>query len=98
MAGRGNRGFTLDSPAIQQGAAIDWGNQMANARMMGPQISQQIEFANLQNILAGQQAREQEALGWGQLAGGQQDYQNRLRQIQQSSLLGMLLGQGAWWI
>jgi len=97
MAGRQMTGFGMNSPAIQQGAGIDWGRAMAQAQMAPQQVAQTANFANLQNILAGQSGREQEALGWGNLLGQQQQYQNQLGQMQMGSLLSMLQGQQPWY-
>jgi hypothetical protein len=96
--GQGARGFnSLQSPSIQQGQANQWGQQMAGAQMAGPQIAQQHQFANMQQMLAGQQAREQEAQGWAGQSIQQQANADQLNRMQQQTVLNMLLGQNPWW-
>lgn len=95
--GWNQQGLSMGGGAAQYGMGLDWGRQMANAQMAPQQIAQQHQFANLQNILQGQVAREQEAQGWGRLSAQQQatsDYQGRMAQ---QNLLMMLLGQRPWW-
>ena len=79
MAPAGMQGVSSSSPMTQWGIGANYADMLAQAMMAPQQISQQHGFANAQNMLGGQQAREQEALGWGQIG-----LQN------QNNLLGLL--------
>lgn len=97
IAGGYNRqGLSMQSPALQYGMGADWGRQMAGAQMLGPQIAQQHQFANLGQVLQGQVAREQEAQQWGGLSAEQQGLNDYMGRVQQSNVLMMLLGQQPW--
>ena len=89
-AGRAMPGVSLRSPMSQYGMGIDWARGLGNAAAARPAAMQPLEIANQQNILAGQQAREQEALGWGRL--GTEGLSNSLMSglAQQGSLLQLL--------
>lgn len=96
--GQGARGFSSSqSPAMQHALAAQWGQQMAGAQMAGPQVAQQHQMANIQQMLQGQMAREQEAQGWAGQSIQQQAYNDQLARMQQQSVLNMLLGQNPWW-
>jgi hypothetical protein len=83
-------GISSQSPSVQYAAGAQAGQQMAPTQMAAPQTDWAHGMANAQNQLAGQAARDQEALGWGGLAAANQafDYQNQL--TQQGNLLRLL--------
>jgi hypothetical protein len=79
MAQHGMPGVSSYSPMTQWGIGADYAGALAQSMMAPQQIAQQHGFANAQNVLQGQQAREQEALGWGRI--GLQNQNNLLAML-----------------
>jgi len=75
-------GVSQRSPMLQYGQGIDYGQQLANSLMARPIAQQQMQMEDASNLLAGQQAREQEAQQWAQygLSGLGNQLQNNLSQ------------------
>jgi len=97
LGGQGARGFNSQtSGAIQGGIGSQWGQQMAQAQMAPQQVAQQHQFANMQQMLMGQAARDREAQGWGGLSVQQQGFDNQMQRMQQNTIMGML-GTNPWW-
>lgn len=86
----GRPGISLSSPAIQQGMGGMVGQQMAQGFGNAAGLGQQYGFANAQQNLAGQRARDAEAQGWGQLALGGQQFQNQMNLQRQQNMFGFL--------
>ena len=79
MGQAGMQGVSSMSPMQQWNMGSQYANQAAQSMMAPQQIGMQHQFANAQNILQGQQAREQEALGWGRI--GLQNQNNLLAML-----------------
>lgn len=75
----GMQGVSSSSPMTQWNMGSNFANMLSQSMMAPQQISQQHGFANAQNVLQGQQAREQEALGWGRI--GLQNQNNLLSML-----------------
>lgn len=73
------------------------GQQQAQAAMAPIQIQQEHGWQNAGFNLAGQQARNQEGLGWARM--GLEQLQNSIqnRNNNQSNLLALLQGAQGWW-
>ncbi len=79
MAQAGMDGVSSSSPMTQWNMGSNFANMLSQSLMAPQQISQQHGFANAQNVLQGQQGREQEALGWGRI--GLQNQNNLLSML-----------------
>lgn len=79
MAEAGMSGVSNASPMTQWNMGSNFASMLSQSLMAPQQISQQHGFTNAQNMLQGQRAREQEALGWGRI--GLQNQNNLLSML-----------------
>jgi len=83
-------GLSTNSPAAQTGMGAQYGNQAAQGASNAAALQQLMAWANVNNNLAGQQARDQEGLGWaGNYAQGLQN-QWGIQNQQQGDILSLL--------
>lgn len=78
------------SPLMQRGMGGLAGGMMAGGLANAATIGMNHGFANAQQGLAGQQARDAEAQAWGNLALNQQQFNNQLAMQRQQQMLGYL--------
>jgi len=90
-------GFSVNSPSTQQAAGWQYGQAMGQAALAPQQIGMQHSFANLQNMLAGQQAREQEAQQWAGLGLQNNNAFNQYQQGLQGGWMNLLNDPNRWW-
>jgi hypothetical protein len=90
VSGRQLDGVSVNSPMTQYGMGADLASMLAAAQTAPAALQLQHGLANSQSMLGGQVARDQEALGWGQLGLG--NYGNVLQNqlSQQGALLDFL--------
>ena len=83
-------GVSMSSPSLQRAMGNTAGQRMAQGFGQAAATGQQHGFANAQHNLAGQVARNQEALGWGNLAHNTQQFNNAMALQRQQNMLNFL--------
>lgn len=84
------RGISMQSPYQQWGMEARAANQMADSALAPLLLAMQHGFANQQNLLQGQQLRDQQAQGLAQLLLQDQAARQQAQLGSQSNLIGFL--------
>jgi hypothetical protein len=84
------KGMNVNSPATIARAMTPYAQGLSQGQAASAQIPLQDITANAQHYSAGEQARENEALGWGRLQTSAQGINNNARMNTLQSILGML--------
>jgi len=90
-------GVSMGSGAIQAGMQGQLAQQMAQGIGAAGTIPQQHQFANLANLLSGQMARDQEALGWAGQGARNAVTQQQFDIGRQATLFDFLRQVSPWW-
>ena len=90
-------GVSVNSPMTQWNMGANAARGLAQAAVARPATMANYGMQNTQQLLAGQAAREQEALGWGNLAADQTAWQQQAAGQQQRNLLDFLATLYRWY-